>query len=164
MADRRAHDLADLIADAAVRCGVSVGVAESLTGGAVAATLGAAGDASTWFRGGVVAYASEVKFDLLGVPEGPVVTTAAALAMARGASKVLGADVVVAVSGAGGPEPQDGREPGTVCFGVVHPGGEGSEEMPFPGGPEDVVRSATEHALASVLRVLASADQGVATD
>jgi len=139
--------LAARVASAAAEAGLSVGTAESLTSGAVASALGAAPDASSWFRGAVVAYASEVKFELLGVRRGPVVTEDAALAMARGAARRLGADLVVSVTGAGGPDPQDGRAPGTVCFGLVHPGGELSQEHHFPGDPEEVVRASTEHAL-----------------
>ena len=67
--------------------------------------------------------------------------------MARGAARLLEADVVAAVTGAGGPEAQDGREPGTVCFALVHPGGELTQEQHFPGKPQDVVRAATDHVL-----------------
>ena len=58
--------------------GLTLAVAESLTGGLVASRLVAVPGASEWFRGGIVSYASEVKFDLLDVPEGPVVSEAAA--------------------------------------------------------------------------------------
>ena len=133
--------------------GLTAGVAESLTSGAVSSALGAAPQAANWFRGGVVAYASAVKFDLLEVPEGPVVSRTAALAMARQAVRLLGADVVVAVTGAGGPEPQDGEEPGTVWFAVAAPGAERSERRLFPGDPEEVVQAATDHAV----RLLVSA-------
>lgn len=139
--------LAAAVASAAKVLDLRIGCAESLTTGRVSSALGAAPEASLWFRGAVVAYDSEVKFEVLDVPRGPVVTRPAALAMARGAARVLGADVVVAVSGAGGPESQDGQEPGTVCFGVVHPGGEWSEEHFFPGEPAAVVDAATDCAL-----------------
>ena len=69
---------------------LTLGLAESVTGGLLGARLTAAPGASTWFRGSVVSYASEVKYDLLGVPEGPVVSSPAAEAMALGARKVLG--------------------------------------------------------------------------
>ena len=73
--------------------GLSLAVAESLTGGLVGARLTAVPGASDVFRGAVVSYASEVKFDLLGLPEGPVVSTDAAKAMALGVRERLGADV-----------------------------------------------------------------------
>ena len=64
----------------------------------------------------VVSYASEVKFDVLGVPEGPVVTEEAAAAMAEGACRVLGCDVAVATTGVAGPAEQEGLPAGTVFF------------------------------------------------
>ena len=73
--------------------GLTLGVAESMTGGLVASRLVNVPGSSTWFRGGVVAYDSQVKYDVLGVPEGPVVSEEAASAMAEGVAKVVGADV-----------------------------------------------------------------------
>ena len=75
--------------------------------------------ASQWFRGAVVSYASEVKFELLGVPRGPVVSAAAAEAMAQGARQVLGSDVGLGVTGVAGPEEQDGQPAGTVFVGIA---------------------------------------------
>ena len=74
--------------------------------------------ASDVFRGAVVSYASEVKFDLLDVPEGPVVSEAAAGAMATGVRRVLGADVGLALTGVAGPTEQDGMPVGTLCVGI----------------------------------------------
>ncbi len=83
--------------------GLTLGVAESLTGGLVGSQLTSVDGASKWFRGSIVSYASDVKFSLLGVPEGPVVSEAAAAAMASGAAKVLGASVGLSVTGVAGP-------------------------------------------------------------
>ncbi|HEV7757729.1 MAG TPA: competence/damage-inducible protein A [Acidimicrobiales bacterium] len=105
-----------------VEQGLTLAVAESLTGGLVAARLVNVVGASTWFRGGVVSYASDVKHSLLDVPPGPVVSEAAARAMATGVRSVLGADVGLAVTGVAGPDPQDGEAPGTVFMGVAGPG------------------------------------------
>lgn len=155
-ADEHAGTVGRLAATAG-RCGWTVGCAESLTSGAIASALGAGPEASQWFRGGVVAYAVEVKHELLGVPDVPVVTREAALAMAQGARARLGADVAVAVTGVGGPEPQDGLEPGTVWFGVAWPGGEHAERHVLDGSPAEVVERTTARAL----EVLASAvEQG----
>jgi nicotinamide-nucleotide amidase len=108
----------------------------------------------------VVAYDSEVKFGVLGVPRGPVVTSSAALAMARGAGRVLGADVAIGISGAGGPDPQEGRRPGTVCFGLVFPAGEWKEETLLPGDPAQVVALATERALTLLEQALQRSTAG----
>jgi competence/damage-inducible protein CinA-like protein len=99
--------------------GLTLGLAESITGGLVASRLTNVVGASDWFRGSVVSYASEVKFDLLDVPEGPVVTADAAKAMAEGARKALGADIGLAVTGVAGPTEQDGQPVGTVFFGIA---------------------------------------------
>jgi nicotinamide-nucleotide amidase len=99
--------------------GLSLGLAESVTGGLVAGRVTNVPGASEVFRGSIVSYASEVKFDLLGVPEGPVVSEAAAAAMAVGAQRVLGADVALALTGVAGPAEQDGMPVGTLCVGIA---------------------------------------------
>jgi nicotinamide-nucleotide amidase len=98
---------------------LTLGVAESLTGGLVGARLASVAGASGFFRGAIVAYDREVKFDLLGVPRGPVVSEEAVIAMAQGARKVLGADVGLAVTGVAGPAEQDGQPVGTVFLGLA---------------------------------------------
>lgn len=119
-------------------CALSVGVAESVTGGLVAARLVGVEGASGWFRGSVVAYDSRVKFDLLGVPEGHVVSEAAAAAMAQGACKVLGADVGLSATGVAGPTGQDGQPVGTVVLGVCVDGAADVVRHRFAGGRERV--------------------------
>ncbi|MGH4011897.1 MAG: CinA family protein [Pseudonocardiaceae bacterium] len=106
--------LATSIAALAERAGLNVAVAESLTGGMVASALAEAPGSGTWFRGAVVAYAREVKHQLLGVPLGPVVSAEAAATMAKGVRRLLKADIAVALTGAGGPAGQDGQPAGTV--------------------------------------------------
>ncbi len=101
---------------------LSFGVAESLTGGLIASRLVNVPGASKWFRGGVVAYDSHVKFDVLGVPLGPVVTEAAAAAMAEGVARVTGADVGLGITGVAGPDDQEGVPPGTLFVGLCLPG------------------------------------------
>ncbi len=102
--------------------GLTLGLAESVTGGLVSGRLSAIPGASDVLRGCVVSYASEVKFDLLGVPRGPVVTEAAAIAMAQGACRVLGSDVGLSLTGVAGPTEQEGQAVGTVCVGIALPG------------------------------------------
>ena len=110
--------------ESAVAAGLSsrsqtLAVAESVTGGLVAARLVNVEGASSWFKGAVVSYDSQVKFSVLGVARGPVVTADAARAMASGVRRVLGADVGLAVTGVAGPEEQDGRPAGTVLVGLA---------------------------------------------
>jgi len=99
--------------------GLTLGLAESVTGGLVSGRLTAIPGASDVLRGSVVSYSSEVKFDLLGVPRGPVVSEAAAVAMAEGARRVLGADVALSLTGVAGPAEQDGQPVGTLCIAVA---------------------------------------------
>ena len=104
--------------------GLTLGLAESVTGGLVAGRLTGVPGASEVFRGSIVSYASEVKHRLLGVPDGPVVSEAAAAAMARGARRALGADVGLALTGVAGPTEQDGMPVGTLCVGIAMDGEE----------------------------------------
>jgi len=97
--------------------GLTLAVAESVTGGLVMARLTAAPGTSDVLKGGVVSYFSEVKYDLLDVPEGPVVSLEAAKAMADGVRKLLEADVGLGVTGVAGPEEQEGQPVGTVFCG-----------------------------------------------
>ncbi|MFP3907609.1 MAG: competence/damage-inducible protein A [Acidimicrobiales bacterium] len=113
--------------------GLTLAVAESVTGGLIASRITNVPGASKVFRGGVVAYASAVKFDLLDVPEGPVVSAEAAEAMATGVRRRLGADVGLAVTGVAGPEPQEDQRPGTVFFGLAFGDGVESRQVRMPG-------------------------------
>jgi nicotinamide-nucleotide amidase len=133
------------------RTGMSVAVAESLTGGELSARFASAPDASDWFRGGIVAYASEVKHELLAVPAGPVVSEAAAAAMAAGACRLLGADIAIAVTGVAGPDEQDGQPPGTVWFALSHDGTADTHLEQFSGAPPEIVDATCARALQWVL-------------
>ena len=108
----------DVVAAQLLERSLTLAVAESVTGGLIASRLVGVAGASQWFRGGVVSYASEVKFDLLGVPVGPVVSADAAEVMASGVRTLLKADVGLSVTGVAGPEEQDGQPPGTVFVGL----------------------------------------------
>jgi nicotinamide-nucleotide amidase len=85
----------------------------------VAQSLAAIEGSSEWFRGGLVAYQAGVKRELLGVGPESVVTERAAAEMAVGATRLLGVDVAVSVTGVAGPDPLDGVAPGTVIVGVA---------------------------------------------
>jgi nicotinamide-nucleotide amidase len=130
--------------------GLTLAVAESLTGGLVGARLTAIPGASDVFVGGVTSYASAVKFDLLGVDEGPVVSEEAARQMADGVRRLLGADVAIATTGVAGPDTQEGQEVGTVCLGLAVGDDVTSVRLRLPG-QRNVVR---ELAVISVLAAL----------
>lgn len=119
--------------------GRTLAVAESLTGGELSARFACTPGSSEWYLGGLVAYASEVKFDVLGVPQGPVVSEPAAAAMAEGVVALLDADVGLAVTGAAGPAPQDDQDPGTVWLAVHDAEGTHTRLEQFDGSPEEVV-------------------------
>ncbi|MDQ6910476.1 MAG: competence/damage-inducible protein A [Actinomycetota bacterium] len=127
-----------VVADLLVDNDFSLGVAESLTGGLVGSQLAETEGASNWFRGSIVSYDSEVKFDLLDVPEGPVVSAQAAEAMARGAQKRLRADVGIAVTGVAGPATQDDQPVGTVFMAVAIRDDLHVAEAHFPGERQHV--------------------------
>jgi nicotinamide-nucleotide amidase len=123
--------------------GLTLATAESVTGGLIAARLTSVPGASEVFRGGIVSYASDVKFDVLGVPQGPVVSDEAAIAMAEGACRALGTDVAVAVTGVAGPDRQEGVPVGTVFFGVCIEGDSQSMMIRLPGDRERIRLFAT---------------------
>ena len=123
--------------------GFTLGLAESMTGGLVASRLVNVEGSSAWFKGSVVAYDSQVKFDVLQVPEGPVVSEPAAAAMAEGAAKVLGADVGLSVTGVAGPAGQDAMPVGTVFFGLHMGGSTEVSHRRLPGDRERIRQFAT---------------------
>jgi nicotinamide-nucleotide amidase len=136
--------------------GTSLAVAESLTGGLIASRLVNVAGASAWFRGGIVSYASQVKFDLLGVPEGPVVSGDAAEAMALGVRKLLNSDVGLSVTGVAGPDEQDGQAPGTVYVGLSLGEGTTHAALRLPGDRARVRSYAAISALDILRRALQS--------
>jgi nicotinamide-nucleotide amidase len=148
-----AERLAEEIGRLALERGRTVATAESLTGGKLACHLAAAPASSDWFRGSVVAYASEVKYDVLGVPVGPVISKECAAAMAWGVADLLHAQWALAVTGVGGPDDQEGQPPGTVWFGVSIDGSVHAELQHFKGGPGDILEQTTRHALRLLLQL-----------
>ncbi len=121
------ESMESVVLDLMRKRGLSLGLAESLTAGLVAARLAGISGASDVLRGSVVSYASDVKFDVLGVAPGPVIGEEPALEMAAGARKVLRADVGLALTGVAGPLRQPGQEDvpvGTVCIAVVGDAGQ----------------------------------------
>jgi nicotinamide-nucleotide amidase len=125
----------------------SVAAAESLTGGRLTATLVDVPGASAHVRGGVVAYATDLKASVLGVDaallaeRGPV-DADVAVAMAQGVRRALGADVGLATTGVAGPDPQGVTPVGTVHIAVVTPETAVTAELSLSGS-RDEIRSAT---------------------
>lgn len=151
----RIAQLAEQIAHVATEKQVAVGATESLTGGAVSSALAAAPGASEWYHGCVVAYSPRVKQEVLGVTPGPVVTERCAREMAQGSARLLQVDASVSTTGVGGPDPEEGEEPGTVYVGVVAPTGEFCHRLEIDGDdPEKIVQEATAHALELLLEAL----------
>ena len=130
--------------DAARASGVTLGCAESCTGGLVAGALTAVAGSSDVMRGGVVSYAIPVKHEVLGVSSEVLDAQ-----MAEGARRVLGCDVAVSVTGIAGPGgAEPGKPVGTVWMGLATPLGTRSERFLFPGPRDEVRRSAVAVALA----------------
>jgi len=144
--------------------GATVAVAESLTGGLLGGALTQTPGASATFRGGLVVYATDLKETLAGVP-GPLldaegaVSAEVAAAMAAGARGRAVATYGVAVTGVAGPDPQDGREPGTVFIAVAGPGGGEVQELSLRGDRAAIRASAVEAAL-TMLRDVLNVDRG----
>ena len=111
----------------------TLSIAESMTGGLVSSRIVDTPEASTWFKGGVVTYASEVKFGVLGVRDGPVVCEECAIEMAEGVRRLLGTDVGLSVTGVAGPSRQEGQPVGTAWLGVALPTGSEAVEVRLPG-------------------------------
>ena len=119
--------------------GLTLALAESVTGGLVSGRLTQIAGASDVFRGAVVSYASDVKHEVLHVSPGPVVSEAAAAQMAQGAKDLLGADVGLALTGVAGPDQQDGQPVGTLCVAVVLPDGQvHTKTFALPGQREQM--------------------------
>jgi nicotinamide-nucleotide amidase len=101
--------------------GLSIATAESLTAGLVSASIADVPGCSVVFRGGVVAYATDVKGSVLGLDASDlahVVSEQVAAELARNACRLLDADLGISTTGVAGPDPLDGQEPGSVWIAV----------------------------------------------
>ena len=151
-----ARELAAEILRLLTASGRTVAAAESLTGGLVAAALTDVPGSSSAFRGGVVAYATELKAQLLGVDSrmlarhGPVYAPVA-VAMAEGVRERLDATVGVATTGVAGPDPADGFPPGTVHVAVSLADDTVVRTMALTGNRDEVRRLTVERTLGLLL-------------
>jgi len=132
--------------------GLTVAVAESLTGGLVVADLVSIPGASAVVRGGIVAYATDLKATLLGVDAdvlaaGGPIQSLVAEQMAEGVRQKLGADVGLATTGVAGPDPQDGHPPGEVWIAVALSAGVDSERVTLTGDRFAIRRQTVDRVL-----------------
>lgn len=139
--------LEGVVVDLLDRQGLCLAVAESLTSGLLGARLSEPPNASAVFRGGVVAYASEVKHDVLDVRDGPVIAAEAAVEMAEGVAHLLDAQVAVALTGVAGPAEMEDRPVGTVFLGSWLDGDARVVELHLDGDRERIRADAAGHAL-----------------
>lgn len=151
-------DAASVIATARAG-GLTLGTAESLTGGGVAQALTGIAGASSVFRGGIVAYAGAVKATVLGVPadllaERGAVDPQIALAMAAGARRILACDLAVATTGVAGPDGSDGKAVGTVFVAVSTPSGSRVCELALSGSRAQIRSDSVAAALQQLQRSL----------
>lgn len=133
-------------------------LAESCTGGMIAARITSISGSSEIFNGGVVCYANAVKHDVLGVPQeiletNGAVSAACAKAMAEGARKVLKATIAVSVTGIAGPKGGTPEKPvGLVFIGVATESAVSVEEHIFSGDRESIRKQAADAAVIAALR------------
>jgi PncC family amidohydrolase len=147
MTSQITREVAAEVLDALRGQGLTLGTAESLTGGGLGELVTSVPGSSSVYVGGVVSYASRVKIEVLGVPrevvEGDgVVSAACARAMAVGVRAVVGADVGVSTTGVAGPEEQEGRPVGLVYIAVADAAGAAVRELRLEGD-RAAVRAAT---------------------
>ncbi|MDX3529980.1 nicotinamide-nucleotide amidohydrolase family protein [Streptomyces sp. ID05-39B] len=153
--------------------GETLAVAESLTGGLVAAEITSVPGASKVFRGSVTAYATSLKHELLGVDADLLAARGAvdaqvAAQMAAGVRRALGADWGVATTGVAGPDAQDGQPVGTVFVAVEGPSGPDAgsasggkvEALRLNGSRAEIRRESVRSVLAVLLRELAGEQTG----
>jgi nicotinamide-nucleotide amidase len=151
-------DAAELVAEL-TRRGLTIAVAESLTGGLLIAELVAVPGASVVVRGGVVAYATDLKAGLLDVDpdllaaSGPIHPDVARQ-MADGVRKRLGADIGIATTGAAGPGPQDGHAPGEVWLGFAISGEVTAVGLALGGDRAAIRRDTVSESLSRVRALL----------
>lgn len=149
---------AALIAELAQERGIRITVAESLTGGAVANALAAAPGASRWFAGAVIAYALEVKQQVLGLEIGvDPASDACAQQMAVGVRAVMDADIAVSTTGVGGPDAEGDHPAGEVHIGWSAPSGSGAFTVHFEGDPSAVLDQTVSGALALIAELAGEA-------
>lgn len=167
MVESENQQLAEKLGEVLLRLGWKATVAESCTGGAIAAAITSVAGASAWFDGSVVSYSNRIKRDLLGVDQRDLdefgaVSEAVVRQMAVGVLNRLDANLSVAVSGIAGPDGGSEEKPvGTVWIGWAH--GEGQEPvqadarlMHLDGNRSQIQSQAVTEALEGMLQIAES--------
>ena len=137
----------------------SLAGAESLTGGRLAARITGVPGASAVFVGGVVSYQTQVKVEVLGVPQqvvdvDGVVSAACARAMAEGVRRLLGSTYALSTTGVAGPEQQEGKPVGTVYVGLAGPDGTRAVPLDLAGDRAAIQAATVDAALAELTAAL----------
>jgi len=154
------HGLVECLLSELERKGLTIGTAESCTGGLIGGAITAVAGSSTSFCGGIISYSNAVKREVLGVSQAILdtegaVSEACAAAMAQGVRRVLGCDIAVAVTGIAGPGgARPGKPVGTLCFGWAGAHLDGTARRRFRGDREHVRLQAVGYALDRVRRGL----------
>ena len=147
----------------------TIAVAESLTGGALASAIVDVPGASTVLRGGVVAYATDLKASVLGV-DGDLLAREGAVhplvaeQMAAGVARLADASVGLATTGVAGPDPQDGRPVGTVFVAVQVDGRSTVRRLALDGDRAAIRAAAVDRAIDHALEVLGEDAPGAGTN
>jgi PncC family amidohydrolase len=145
-----AHRLAEIVAAR----GLTVATAESMTGGAVAESLVGVPGSSEWLAGGVIAYMSRVKYDLLGVRHGPVICGPAAQQMATGVARLMHTDVGIATTGCAGPDTMEDQPVGTLWVGIAVGSEVHARHCLLDGDPATIRTGAVRFALHTAAELL----------
>ena len=163
--DEELHELACKVIEKAIADHVTIGTAESLTGGLISATLTSVAGSSEAVRGGVVSYTNGVKHDVLDVSDSTLNTEGAVSAdtacqMAQGARTRLLCDIAVSVTGIAGPGgAEPGKPVGTVYMGISSARRTTATRFQFDGDRNNVRRATVRQALIAFLQELEPASQ-----
>jgi PncC family amidohydrolase len=148
------------VVEALVERGWTLAVAESLAAGAFSRRLCLCPGTDDRILGGVVAYSTPAKREVLGVAANGVVTAEAAEQMAVGVRGLFRSDVGVGLTGVAGPEEQDGQPVGTVFVGWSMPGCDGGARLACAGTPEQIRQQVEDKTMELVLAALRGARSG----
>ncbi len=161
MIETKEIQLGQLLSDS----GLTISVAESFTGGMIGHVITNAPGSSRYFEGGVIAYANEVKMEILGVSEQTLIDHGAVsretvLEMARGVRAALNTDIGISSSGIAGPDGGSAQKPiGMAWIGLSAPQMEYAEQFIFPGDRLQIKEQGVQTAIQRVIDFLVKLSQ-----